>query len=271
LGYFEYLNDFNRWLETNSPTDKTLILYYGLLNTFNQRRWTEWTGIDTQRLMLLARTSDKKTAYRARDALVEAGFIDYKPGKKGQVTEYRLLELGGKFLPESATKNSTESATGNATHNKNKIKTKKKIFSGGGDRGADVLEVAPSAVEEYLEDRGVDKRRYFGVTEEIMGEAEQIANEIFSAFTTRKPTASDVGQVFDHIHQKEGCGEETKISFPNDRIKLLAYAFEQASNAGKPGDWRYINGVMGNLHRRSIESMDDVEDYDYDRDYGKRL
>ena len=82
MGYIDYMNVFNRWLEADSPTDKVIILYYGLLNTFNRRGWPVWAGIDTQRLMILARTTDKKTALRARDALVRAGFIEYKRGKR---------------------------------------------------------------------------------------------------------------------------------------------------------------------------------------------
>lgn len=51
MTYIEYLNDFNRWIETDIPTDKTIILYYGLLGTFNHRRWPRWTGVDMARLL----------------------------------------------------------------------------------------------------------------------------------------------------------------------------------------------------------------------------
>lgn len=127
MTYIDYMNSFNRWLETDSPTDKVIILYYGLLNTFNRRGWPGWAGIDTQRLMILAQTTDKKTALRARDALVRAGFIEYKRGRRGKATEYRLLEYGGKSLPGNTTENATIRATENATPNK--TKTKKRHFS----------------------------------------------------------------------------------------------------------------------------------------------
>lgn len=132
MTYIDYLNDFNQWLEDDNPTDKAVVLYYGLLSTFNRRGWPRWAGVDTQRLMILARTSDKKVAFRARDVLVKAGFLQYKSGKKGTATEYRLLKFGGKSTTENATENATESDTEsdteNATPNKTKTKTKTKNF-----------------------------------------------------------------------------------------------------------------------------------------------
>ena len=127
LTYIDYLNQFSRWCEDDNPTDKAIILYYALLNTFNRRGWPRWAGVDTQRLMILARTSDKKVAYRARDILSEAGFIEYVSGKKGKATMYRLLGFCGKSTTESTTEsttgNATESGTESATPNKTKIKT----------------------------------------------------------------------------------------------------------------------------------------------------
>lgn len=139
--YIDYLNDFNQWLEADNPTDKVVVLYYGLLSTFNRRGWPRWAGVDTQRLMILARTSDKKVAFRARDALIKAGFLEYKPGKKGVATEYRLLKFGGESTTENATENATESATENATENatpnKTKTKTKTKKIPPIAPQGAD--------------------------------------------------------------------------------------------------------------------------------------
>lgn len=219
--------------------------------------------------MILARTSDKKTALRARDALVRAGFIEYKRGKKGRATEYRLLEYGGKSLPENATGNATISATENAAPNKNKTEEKKKTFLSGGDGGAAPRGEATAAVAEYMTDRGIDKSLYFGVTDEVMEQAEQIAREIFSKFTTKEPVESDISRVFDYTHEREGVREETRISFSAERIKLLAYAFEQAADAGKPGNWRYIIGVMAKLGQRGIKTTEQAESYDYEREHKK--
>lgn len=95
MGYIDYLNAFNRWRDKTAPSDKAIVLYIGLLDLFNQRRWPEWAGIDRQCLLMLARTSEKWVAHRARDELAGAGLIKYRPfGIKGRATEYRLLDLG---------------------------------------------------------------------------------------------------------------------------------------------------------------------------------
>lgn len=270
LTYIEYLNGFTRWIETDSPTDKVIILYYGLLSTFNHRRWPRWTGVDTQRLMMLARTSDKKTALRARDALVRAGFIEYKRGKRGKVTEYHLLEYSGKSLPENSTENATISATQDATPNKNKTETKKKTFSSGGDGGAAPapapVSEAAAAVGECLLERDIDKSLYFGMTDAVQGEAAQIAEELFSKFGWGTPGAVDISKVFDYTCHREGVRDETQITFHKERVKLLTYAFEQAAKKGEPRNWNYIDGVMRKLARRGIDTVEKAEDYDYERE-----
>lgn len=128
MTYIGYLNRFHLWLEDARPTDKTIVLYYNLLQMFNRRGWPQWAGADTQRLLVLARTSNRKTACQARDALVEAGFIEMRSGRKGRATEYRLTD--GESSPvqepvhgsvqESAHKPVRESATPNKIKNKTK-------------------------------------------------------------------------------------------------------------------------------------------------------
>ena len=270
LTYIEYLNNFNRWIETDSPTDKVIILYYGLLSTFNYRRWPRWTGVDTQRLMMLARTSDKKTALRARDALVRAGFIEYKRGNRGKATEYRLLEYGGKSLPESATENATISATisatENATPNKNKTEKKNKTLLSGGDGGAVPASEAAAAVGEFLLNQDIDKSLHFGMTDTVHGEAAQITEELFSRFRWGAPGEVDISKVFDYTCHRHGVREETQITFQKEQVELLACAFVAAAKAGKPRNWNYIDGVMRKFAWRGIDTAEKAEDYDCERE-----
>lgn len=109
MTYIEYLNQFHRWRENGNPGDKLIVLYLNMLDMFNQRYWPEWAGVTTEELMVLAHTNNKKTAFTARDGLVRAGFLQYRPGRKGKATAYKLLSLSG----ESATENDTENGTGN--------------------------------------------------------------------------------------------------------------------------------------------------------------
>lgn len=268
MSYIDFLNAFNDWIEEDNPTDKVVILYYGLLNTFNRRRWPEWAGVDTQRLMVLARTTDKKSALKARDALVKAGLIEYRRGKKGKATTYRLLKYGGKILPKNTTKNATENATESAPPIQEKEKDVKKDFSvGGGDR-AGAREEAENEVGVYMQDRQLDPFSTFGATEEVVGEAARFADAIFKKFTRRQPTEADIASVFERIRHQEhdDVAGAWKITLMPERKNLLMYAFEQAALSGKPGDWKYINGILANMHRRGITSLDAAEDYDIERD-----
>ena len=258
MGYIDYMNVFNRWLEADSPTDKVIILYYGLLNTFNRRGWPVWAGIDTQRLMILARTTDKKTALRARDTLARAGFIEYKRGKRGRATEYRLLEYSGKFLPGNATENATIRATENATTNKIKTKTKKKTSLSGGGEGVGTSE-GERAVWDFTIEHYGSLDVYLGMTEEIKAEAGAVAEELFSLYTNRHPTKMDVAKVYSCVRPLEGG---VVLPFPEERVQLLSYAFQAANKAGKPGDWRYIEGTLGRIHRRGQTTPEEADDFD---------
>ena len=147
MTYIDYLNQFDRWLEqADRVADKSVVLYYAFLSMFNRRGWPTWAGVDTQRLMMMARATNKNTAFRARDQLITAGLIAKKDGNRKYSCEYRICELGVKFDTERGTelvtKNETENVsergtervTKNVPPNKtNKTKTKNPPKSPQGD------------------------------------------------------------------------------------------------------------------------------------------
>lgn len=49
------------------------------------------------------------------------------------------------------------------------------------------------------------------------------------------------------------------------RHNLLDYAFEAAAVAGKPCDWRYIDGIMEKLFLRGIETVQQAREWDLER------
>lgn len=143
------------------------------------------------------------------------------------------------------------------------------IPSGGGD--ARTRAAAESAVAEYMSYRNLDASSYFGVTDQDLATVAAYTDAIFARFSKRLPTDADRANVFQAIylgHQDKQTGTWT-ISFPQDRIELLMYAFEQAALAGKAGDWKYINGVLGRLAQRGIATLNQAEMYDLDRDDNK--
>lgn len=44
------------------------------------------------------------------------------------------------------------------------------------------------------------------------------------------------------------------------------YAFENASAAGKGGDWKYIGGILEKLRQRGIRTLREAEKYDIYRE-----
>lgn len=142
------------------------------------------------------------------------------------------------------------------------------FLSGG---GAHAREAAESAVAEYLGYRNLDASTYFGVSEQELATVAAYTDAIFAKFARRPATDADRANVFQAIHLSER-DEQTgtwTVSFPQNRIELLMYAFEQAALAGKPGDWKYINGVLGRLAQRGISTLGQAEEYDLDRDENK--
>ena len=145
-------------------------------------------------------------------------------------------------------------------------KEKNNYFSGDGGTRGRVREDAENDVDEYLWDRQLDPTVFFGVDEDDISEAAALTSAIFSRFTKREPTKADTTKVFFATYQQVQTETgEYSVVFPKERKRLLMYAFEQAMNAGKPGDWKYIDGVLLRLHQRGITSLDNAEDYDYDR------
>ena len=101
MTYIDYLNEFNRWVENNHLTLPAQVLYFRMLNVFNRAGWPEWVPVDTIRLQVMTNGLSKPAAYRARDELVKAGFIQYQQGKKGAPSRYSLVGIkdsGDDFL-----------------------------------------------------------------------------------------------------------------------------------------------------------------------------
>ena len=158
-----------------------------------------------------------------------------------------------------------EDRSGEVSQGKERIGKNNNFSGDGGTRGR-VREDAENEVDEYLIDRQMEPTAFFGVTDDDISEAAALTSAIFSRFTKREPTKADTTNVFFAIyHQVQNETGEYSVVFPKERKRLLMYAFEQAMNAGKPGDWKYIQGVLGRLHQRGITSLDNAEDYDIDR------
>lgn len=123
MTYIEYLNKFNQWLESNPLPVNSQLMFFKFLNVFNRAGWPEYVQVDTLRLMMMIDTTDKRTAYRSRDMLVENKLIEYIKGSKSKPSKYKIML---QFATEYGTQKCTESCTKNGTESSTTIKTKTK-------------------------------------------------------------------------------------------------------------------------------------------------
>lgn len=126
MTYLDYLNGFNRWLESGNLPGGSQLMYFKLLNVFNRAGWPEYVQVDNLRMMLMIGVESKQAVVRAREKLVEAGFIEFQKGKKGSPNRYYLGKRSHN-VTESVTVSVPVSVTENVTHNKTERKIKTNI------------------------------------------------------------------------------------------------------------------------------------------------
>lgn len=129
MTYIDLLNDFNQWLESNALPCSSQLMYFRLLNVFNRAGWPEYVQVDNLRMMIMTGVESTHAIVRARDKLVEAGFITFQKGKKGCPNRYYLKKQCKNVtvsVTENVTENDTISVTESVTTNGTHIKTKKK-------------------------------------------------------------------------------------------------------------------------------------------------
>lgn len=145
--------------------------------------------------------------------------------------------------------------------------TRPNTFSGGGDARAQARE----EVSQFCQRRDLDPGIYFGMTPDIRDAIKAFTDALFAKFTTRMPTDADEAQVFQAIYEnrQNTLTGTWHMQLSSDAKDLLMYAFENASAAGKAGDWKYVCGILEKLASRNIRTLREAEDYDINRDYDR--
>ena len=101
MSYIVYLNEFNRWLESNELSDTAQLLYFKLLDVFNRAGWPESACLSPLKVMVMARLRSASAAAAARDALREAGFLAFIDEDGGEAIRYFLTSPWENSAPES--------------------------------------------------------------------------------------------------------------------------------------------------------------------------
>lgn len=111
MKFIDTFNDFSD-LMTNEPLPQAAqLLYYKLLNIWNRCGRKDWFFATNQRLMYEIITSSNHTLIRNRDKLIEVGLIDFKPGKKGHPSKYKIKKIQCSYDTINSTINGTINST----------------------------------------------------------------------------------------------------------------------------------------------------------------
>jgi DnaD/phage-associated family protein len=228
MNYLLEINAFERKMRESPLPIAAQLMWYKLMQFCNGLCWPETFQLDTARLSELMVGSSKHTVIEARRALIEAGFLEFKPGSKKCPSTYKLISqisvepVEPEPLPEEPTDT------------------------------------------EFLEVDGGsnDIRCYFGFTEDTEAELHKIASLLYQEFLPdKRPSADDERRVFLYCMEQIGQGADRKIEFPERRKELLAYAFGVARTNGSL-NWGYIDGIYRNFHERGIQTVEDAYRYD---------
>lgn len=88
--YIKFLNAFYAWEQKNPLTPIQECILMRILRRVNASGWCEWVKISNSELINELRISCKNTFVNNRNRLMELGLIQYKAGKKGKPSNYKL-------------------------------------------------------------------------------------------------------------------------------------------------------------------------------------
>lgn len=110
------INSFNRIAEQYDLDIETQIIYFKLWSLWNEARRPENFSIDNKRLMKLTRIKSDSVLVSRRKKLIELNLIEYVPGKKGQSSNYSLIDTASKNASEYASKSASKNASNNKSN-----------------------------------------------------------------------------------------------------------------------------------------------------------
>lgn len=228
MNYLREINAFERRMRRAPLSVNAQLLWYKLIQFANRLHWPEEIALDNNRLCyIFGMKISKSVMTAARAELIEDGLLIFTPGVRGKPSAYRLVSVEALEAPELAP------------------------------------DLEPG---DFLGEIRDDPTTYFGYTEALGLEAQEITEKLWAEFLPGvKPTSGDVRDVFFCIMaQDQQEGGSVVMSFPEDRKELLAYAFDQARQRGAV-NWKYISAVLRNLGQRGIKTVEDARDYEESR------
>lgn len=135
------------------------------------------------------------------------------------------------------------------------------VISGG---GGDIRARAREASADDLQKIGLRPGEFLGVTVPLVDAVQDLSQKMFASYAPSNTcTALDRRKVFQHIARTDFS--TGLLLCDESAAGLLEYAFEAAWKAAKPGNWGYIDGVMGRCNARGIQTAQQAREWDEDR------
>lgn len=126
MTYLDLLNNFTTWLEGNYLSPSAQLLFFRLAALWNQCGRPDRVQIDNRRLMLMIEVVTERPVIKARQALIDAGFLCYKKGKKGVPGSYWFLGSKPDSEPDSKTGSEPDTVSGGVEDRHNKRQSRDK-------------------------------------------------------------------------------------------------------------------------------------------------
>ena len=126
--YIKFLNAFYVWEHQNPLTAIQECILMRILRRVNASGWCEWIKVSNLELMLELHITSEVTFRNNRNRLIELGLIEYKTGKKGKPSSYKLnmptkKEIVYKFSKSKYVENSSENINVKNKGDKINVKT----------------------------------------------------------------------------------------------------------------------------------------------------
>lgn len=232
MNYIAELNAFHAKMRRTPLSRDAQLLWFKLMDFANSLYWREEFKLDLNRMSKMIGVS-KNTILSARNELVDAGLLTFTAGTKGNPSVYHLNSVAA-----------TE--------------------------GPQLPEVGDPAPDDFLYEVKDDITSYFGYTEALGRELEQIVLSTADEFFPGQQVTNWLTlQIFYCIkEQYRDQDGQWVMSFPEERKKLMAYVLDQA-RLNDAMNWPYINAIYRNLSIRGIKTVEQAYDYDLERDRKK--
>lgn len=285
VNFVDEHNCFMRYARNNLLTGRERLLWLALFTIANDRaiynantrsyEWPDGFFPVTNSELSSHSTLDKRGIESIRNRLKQRGLIDFEKGERNAKApmykiNYLSLNVGYKFVPNDAPNvppNDMSNVPPNSDANDPPIIIDINSIQNGERENNniaadDLCAGAESALDDYLHFAGLKIDEYIGVDDRVKQVVERVTAQLFMSLGGRPANNMDAAYVFAETRTFNGS---QWVNLNADRVRLLAYSFEQANRKGCPGSWQYISGVMRKLDQRGIKTIYDIEDYDNSR------